>query len=120
MRDICGIMILRGPNAQQTTIGHLCIATKVATGKAKWIMEDHIVQALSVLLLYLTSGEGSVLDHPDRQPLKAFHPEALKVLEEAGYLQRGRGVSGVTLTEAGIQRARALAAGYLGQGTEPI
>ena len=83
-------------------------------------MEDPIVQALSVLLVYLTSGEGSVFDSPDRQPSKTFGPEALKGLEEAGYLKRGRGVSEVALTEAGIQRARALAAGYLGQGTEPL
>jgi len=83
-------------------------------------MEDHIVEALSVLLVYLTSGEGSVFDHPDRRPANAFRPEALKALEEAGYLKRGGGVSEVALTEAGIKRARALAAGYLGQGAEPL
>lgn len=83
-------------------------------------MEDHVVEALSVLLLYLTSGGGSVFDHADRRPAEPFRPEALAALEKAGYLKRGRGVSEVTLTEAGIQRARALAAGYLGQGTEPL
>jgi Domain of unknown function (DUF6429) len=77
-------------------------------------MEDQIVEDLTLLLLYLTSWEEQV--HEDltiHRAWKGFRFEALDALEEAGYLGQTRRTKSVTLTEAGVERARVLAAQYL-------
>jgi DNA-binding PadR family transcriptional regulator len=82
-------------------------------------MEDQIVEDLTLLLLHLTSWEERI--HKEltiHRAWKGFRFEALDALEEAGYLNQSRGAKSVTLTEAGIERARALAARYLGEAAE--
>jgi DNA-binding PadR family transcriptional regulator len=81
-------------------------------------MEDQIVEDLTLLLLHLTSWEELVHEELTIQRAwKGFRFEALDALEEAGYLSQTRRAKSVTLTEAGIERARTLAASYLGQAT---
>ena len=82
-------------------------------------MEDQIIEDLTLLLLHLTSWEERV--HKDltiHRAWKGFRFEALDVLEDAGYLNPSRGAKPVTLNEAGIERAQALAARYLGEAAE--
>ena len=82
-------------------------------------MEDQIIEDLTLLLLHLTSWEERVHEELTIQRAwKGFRFEALDALEEAGYLNPSRGAKSVTLTEAGIERARALAARYLGEAAE--
>ena len=76
-------------------------------------MNDQIVKDLTLLLLYLTLWEEEVFDDfTVRRAWKGFLFEALDALEEAGYINQTRRAKSVTLTEAGIDRARALAAKY--------
>jgi hypothetical protein len=76
-------------------------------------MNDQIVKDLTLLLLYLTSWEEEVFDDfTIRRAWKGFRFEALDALEEAGYINQTRRAKSVTLTEAGVERARALAAKY--------
>ena len=82
-------------------------------------MEDQIIEDLTLLLLHLTSWEERVHEELTmHRAWKGFRFEALDALEEAGYLNQSRGAKSVTLTEAGIERARALAARYLGEAAE--
>ncbi len=73
------------------------------------------------MLLHLTSWEERV--HKDltiHRAWKDFRFEPLDALEEAGYLNPSRGAKSVTLTEAGIERAQALAARYLGEAAKGL
>jgi DNA-binding PadR family transcriptional regulator len=82
-------------------------------------MEDQIVKDLTLLLLHLTSWEER--SHEDltiHRAWKGFRFEALDALEEAGYLSQTKRAKSVTLTESGIERARELAARYLGEAAE--
>jgi hypothetical protein len=82
-------------------------------------MEDQIIEDLTLLLLHLTSWEERV--HEEliiHRAWKGFRFEALDALEDAGYLNQSRGAKSVTLTEAGIKHARALAARYLGEAAQ--
>jgi DNA-binding PadR family transcriptional regulator len=82
-------------------------------------MEDQIIEDLTLLLLHLTSWEERVHEELTiHRAWKGFRFEALDALEEAGYLNQSRGAKSVTLTEAGIERARALATRYLGEAAE--
>lgn len=84
-------------------------------------MEDQIVEELTLLLLHLTSWEERI--HTEltiHRAWKGFRFEALDALEEAGYLNQSRGAKSVTLTQAGIERARALTARYLGEAAEGL
>jgi hypothetical protein len=84
-------------------------------------MEDQIIEDLTLLLLHLTSWEERVYEGLTiHRAWKGFRFEALDALEEAGYLNQSRGAKSVTLTEAGMERARALAARYLGDATEGL
>jgi hypothetical protein len=83
--------------------------------------EDQIIEDLTLLLLYLTSWEQQV--HKDltiHRAWKGFRFEALDALEEAAYLNQSRRAKSVTLTEAGIEQPRALAARYLGETAEGL
>jgi len=76
--------------------------------------EDQIVEDLTLLLLYLTSWEEQVAaDLTIRRAWKGYRFEALDALEAAGYLNQSYRAKSVTLTAAGIERARVLAAQYL-------
>ena len=80
-----------------------------------------IVEELTLLLLHLTSWEEQV--HEDltiHRAWKGFRFEALDALEEAGYLIPSHAAKSVTLTEAGIEHARALAARYSGKAAEGL
>ena len=78
------------------------------------IMKRQVIEALTLLLLYLTSWEEEVVpDLTIRQAWKGFRFEALDALEEAGYLNQTRRARSVTLTGEGTKQARALAATYL-------
>jgi len=84
-------------------------------------MEDQIIEDLTLLLLHLTSWEERI--HEDltiRRAWKGFRFEALDALEEAGYVNQSRGAKSVTLTQAGIEQARALAARYFGEAAEGL
>lgn len=84
-------------------------------------MEDQIIKDLTLLLLHLTSWEERVYqDLTIHRAWKGFRFEALDALEEAGYLSQSRGAKSVTLTQAGIEQARALAARYLGESAEGL
>lgn len=84
-------------------------------------MEDQVVEDLTLLLLHLTSWEERVHEELTiHRAWKGFRFEALDALEEAGYLNSSRGAKSVTLTEAGIEHARALAARYLGKTAEGL
>ena len=79
-------------------------------------MNDQLVEDLTLLLIYLTSWEEEVFDDfIVRRAWKGFRFEALDALEEAGYINQTRRAKSVTLTEAGVERARALAAKYLAE-----
>jgi Mn-dependent DtxR family transcriptional regulator len=56
----------------------------------------------------------------DKAVKKGFRFEALDALAEAGYLNQTKRTKSVMLTEAGIERARALAARYLGDAAEGL
>ncbi len=72
-------------------------------------------------MLYLTSWEERVYGDPTVQRAwKGFRFEDLDALEEAGYLNQSKRAKSVTLTEAGIERARALAARYLGEAAKGL
>jgi len=76
-------------------------------------MNDQLVEDLTLLLIYLTSWEERVFDDfTIHRAWKGFLFEVLDTLEEAGYINQTRRAKSVTLTEAGIERARALAAKY--------
>jgi len=82
-------------------------------------MNDQIVKDLTLLLLYLTSWKEEVFDDfVIRRAWKGYLFEALDALEEAGYINQTRRAKSVTLTEAGCERARALATKYLGDRSE--
>ena len=82
-------------------------------------MDDQIVQDLTLLLLYLTSWEEKVFDDfTVHRAWKGYLFEVLDALEEAGYINQTRRAKSVTLTEEGCERARALAARYLGEMAE--
>jgi hypothetical protein len=77
-------------------------------------MNDQLITDLTLLLLYLTSWEEEVFDDfIIRRAWKGFRFEALDALEETGYINQTRRAKSVTLTEAGCERARALATRYL-------
>jgi DNA-binding PadR family transcriptional regulator len=77
-------------------------------------MTDQAVEDLTLLLLYLTSWEEKVYgDLTVHRAWKGYLFEVLDALEEAGYLNQTRRAKSVTLTEAGLEQARALAARYL-------
>jgi hypothetical protein len=76
--------------------------------------EDQLVEELTLLLLYLTSWEERVVaDMAVQRAWKGYPFEVLDALEAAGYLGQSHRAKSVTLTAAGIERARALAAQYL-------
>ena len=84
-------------------------------------MKVQVVEDLTLLLLHLTSWEERV--HEEliiHRAWKGFRFEALDALEEAGYLNPSRRTKSVTLTEAGIERAQALAARYLGEAAQGL
>jgi hypothetical protein len=81
-------------------------------------MNDQLIEDLTLLLLYLTSWEEEVFDFTIHRAWKGFRFEALDALEEAGYINQTRRAKSVTLTEAGCERAQALATRYLGGTTE--
>jgi len=82
-------------------------------------MNDQVVEDLTLLLLYLTSWEEKVFDDfRIRRAWKGFRFEALDALEETGYINQTRRAKSVTLTEAGVERARMLAARYVGDTSE--
>jgi hypothetical protein len=84
-------------------------------------MEESIVEELTLLLLYLTSWEERVYgDVTVQRAWKGYPFEALDALEEAGYLHQTRRAKSVTLTEGGLERARALAACYLGDSAPDL
>lgn len=84
-------------------------------------MEDQIIEDLTLLLLHLTSWEERIHEELTvHYGWKGFRFEALDALEEAGYLNRRRRAKSVTLTEAGIEHARTLAARYLGEAAEGL
>jgi len=84
-------------------------------------MEDQIIEDLTLLLLHVTSWEERVYEGMTiHRAWKGFRFEALDALEEAGYLNQSRGAKSVTLTQAGIERGRALAARYLGKAAEGL
>ena len=73
------------------------------------------------MLLHLTSWEERVYEGMTiHRAWKGFRFEALDALEAAGYLNSSRGAKSVTLTQAGIERARALAARHLGKAAEGL
>jgi hypothetical protein len=76
--------------------------------------EDQILEELTLLLLYLTSWEEQVVaDLTIQRAWKGYRFEVLDVLEAAGYLNQSHRAKSVTLTAAGVERARVLAAQYL-------
>ena len=82
-------------------------------------MQDQAIEDLTLLLLYLTSWEEKV--HGDltvHRAWKGYLFEVLDRLEEAGYLSQTRRAKSVTLTEAGLEQARALEARFLGSTAE--
>ena len=82
-------------------------------------MENQHIEELTMLLIHLTSWEEKVLgDLTIRRAWKGFRFEALNALEEAGYLNQTRRAKSVTLTDAGIEQAWALAAKYLSNVAE--
>ena len=82
-------------------------------------MEEAIVEELTLLLLYLTSWKERVYgDLTVQRAWKGYPFETLEALEAAGYLDQTRQTKSVTLTEAGIERARSLAVQYLGAEAE--
>jgi hypothetical protein len=84
-------------------------------------MDDQIVEDLTLLLLHLTAWEERVYEGMTiHRAWKGFRFEALDALAQAGYLNQSRGARSVTLTQAGIEHARALAARYLGETTEGL
>ncbi len=77
-------------------------------------MQNQIIEELTLLLLHLTSWEENISgEWTIRRAWKGFRFEALDALEEAGYLNQTRRAKSVTLTEAGVEQAQALAAKYL-------
>jgi len=84
-------------------------------------MERQIIEDLTLMLLYLTSWEEPIYgDLTVQRAWKGFRFEVLDALEEAGYLNQTRRAKSVTLTEAGIERARSLAIKYLGDMPEGL
>ena len=82
-------------------------------------MNDQVVEDLTLLLIYLTSWEERAFDDfTVHRAWKGFRFEALDALEEAGYINQTRRAKSVTLTEAGVERARMLAARYVGDTSE--
>ena len=78
-------------------------------------MNDQTVKDLTLLLIYLTSWEKKAFDDfIIHRAWKGYLFEVLDALEETGYINQTRRAKSVTLTEAGCERARALAAKYLG------
>jgi len=76
--------------------------------------EDQIVEDLTLLLLYLTSWEEQVAAGLTiRRAWKGYRFETLDALEAAGLLNQSYRAKSVTLTAAGIERARVLAVQYL-------
>ena len=84
-------------------------------------MKDQAVENLTLLLIYLTSWEEKVYgDVTVHRAWKGYLFEVLDALEEAGYLNQTRRAKSVTLTEAGLEHARALEAKFLGNTAEGI
>jgi hypothetical protein len=82
-------------------------------------LQDQAVEDLTLLLLYLTSWEEKVYgDLMVHRAWKGYLFEVLDALEEAGYLNQTRRAKSVTLTEAGLEHARALEAKFLGNSAE--
>jgi Domain of unknown function (DUF6429) len=71
---------------------------------------DEVVRDLTLLLLYLTSWE----EGPDgvRRSWKGFRFEALDDLADAGLISDSKRAKSVWLTEAGVERVRALQARF--------
>lgn len=89
------------------------------SGPADQDREDQLMEELTLLLLYLTSWEEQVVaDLTIQRAWKGYPFEALDALEAAGYLSSSHRAKSVTLTAAGIERARTLAARYLHDQTE--
>lgn len=76
------------------------------------------IEELTLLLLYLTSWEEEMGDYTFRRAWKGFRFEVLDTLEEAGYLSQSKRAKSVGLTEAGVERAKELAAKYLSAGED--
>jgi hypothetical protein len=84
-------------------------------------VEEQIIEDLTLLLLYLTSWQEKVYgDLTVHRAWKGYLFEVLDLLEEAGYLNQTKQAKSVTLTEAGIERALALAAKYLGDAADTL
>lgn len=82
-------------------------------------MEDQAIEELTLLLLYLTSWEERIFgDLTVRRAWKGYPFEALDALEHAGCLNQTHRTKSVSLTEAGVERAKTLAAQYLGDAAE--
>ena len=78
-------------------------------------VQDQTLEDLTLLLIYLTSWDEKVYgDLTVRRAWKGYLFEVLDALEEAGYLNQTRRAKSVTLTEAGLEQARALEARFLG------
>ena len=78
-------------------------------------LQDQTLEDLTLLLIYLSSWEEKVYgDLTVHRAWKGHLFEVLDALEEAGYLNQTRRAKSVTLTEAGLEHARALEAKFLG------
>ena len=87
--------------------------------KSEPAVQDQALEDLALLLIYLTSWEEKVYgDLTVHRAWKGYLFEVLDALEEAGYLSQTRRAKSVTLTEAGLEHARALEAGFLGKTAE--
>jgi DNA-binding PadR family transcriptional regulator len=82
-------------------------------------VQDQALEDLTLLLIYLTSWEEKVYgDLTVHRAWKGYLFEVLDRLEEAGYLNQTRRAKSVTLTEAGLEHARALEAKFLDSSAE--
>ena len=83
--------------------------------------QDQTLEDLTLLLIYLSSWEEKVYgDLTVHRAWKGYLFEVLDALEEAGYLSQTRRAKSVTLTEAGLEHARALAARILGENGQDL
>ena len=87
--------------------------------KSEPAVQDQALEDLALLLIYLTSWEEKVYgDLTVHRAWKGYLFEVLDALEGAGYLHQTRRAKSVTLTEAGLEHARALADRFLGDTAE--
>jgi hypothetical protein len=87
--------------------------------KSEPAVQDQALEDLTLLLIYLTSWEEKVYgDLTVHRAWKGYLFEVLDALEGAGYLHQTRRAKSVTLTETGLEQARALEARYLADTAE--